>query len=48
MANRNMAEKAIQLVEKWGAGKIAIGSKYKLKGSDRILELNRAFISIKQ
>ncbi len=39
MANRNMAEKAIQLVEKWGAGKIAIGSKYKLKGSDRILEL---------
>ena len=34
-----MAEKAIQLVEKWGAGKIAIGSKYKLKGSDRILEL---------
>lgn len=39
MANRNMAEKAIQLVEKWGAGKIAIGSKYKLKESDRILEL---------
>lgn len=39
MANRNMAEKAIQLVEKWGAGKIAIGSKYKLKDSNRVLEL---------
>lgn len=39
MANNTTTEKAIQLVQRWGAGKIAIGSKFKLKGSDRILEL---------
>ena len=32
MANNTTTEKAIQLVQRWGAGKIAIGSKFKLKG----------------
>lgn len=39
MANNTTTEKAIQLVQRWGAGKIAIGSKYKLKDSNRVLEL---------
>ena len=39
MANNTTTEKAIQLVQRWGAGKIAIGSKFKLKDSNRVLEL---------
>lgn len=39
MSRQNSNEKAIQLVQRWGAGKIAIGSKFKLKDSNRIIEL---------
>lgn len=41
MANNNgeLKEKAILLVQRWGAGKIPIGSKFKLKDTDRTITL---------
>ena len=40
MANTSEQKlKAIILVQNWGAGKIPIGTEYKLKDSDRILKL---------
>ena len=37
--NSNIKKKAIALVQEWGAGKISIGTEYKLMGTDRILKL---------
>ena len=41
MANNNgeVKEKAIVLAQRWGAGKIPIGSEFKLKDTDRIITL---------
>ncbi len=37
--NSNIKKKAIALVQEWGAGKISIGTEFKLMGTDRILKL---------
>lgn len=37
--NSNIKKKAIALVQEWGAGKIGIGTEFKLMGTDRILRL---------
>ena len=37
--NSKIKKKAIALVQEWGAGKISIGTEYKLMGTDRILKL---------
>lgn len=41
MANNNveLKEKAIVLAQRWGAGKIAIGSQFRLKNTERIITL---------
>ena len=41
MANRNeeFKEKAILLTQRWGSGKIPIGSQFKVKGTDRTMTL---------
>lgn len=38
-SNSEKKEKAISLAQRWGAGKIVIGSEFKLKDSERILTL---------
>ena len=37
--NSKIKKKAIALVQEWGAGKISIGTEFKLMGTDRILKL---------
>ena len=37
--NQKIKKKAIALVQEWGAGKISIGTEFKLMGTDRILKL---------
>lgn len=37
--NSEIKKKAIALVQEWGAGKISIGTEFKLMGTDRILKL---------
>lgn len=37
--NSEIKKKAIVLVQEWGAGKISIGTEFKLMGTDRILKL---------
>lgn len=39
MANGEVKEKSISLVQRWGAGKIAIGTEFNLKGTNRTLTL---------